>query len=197
MVICITGGGDGHIGPSPEVFTVTAPDDARFGNGDSSRLATRPSHRTKQCSNRASFQFSFPALSGGNAAPDNNRTGFQGCCARPVPNLKGRSMYEVTEIPFEEISIEIAGVYVGLFSGSAGVDTDGAVVTLSLDGWQNGEQSLARLEVNRHQNTRRFDDVLAIVLADEIQDQLQPEINEALTEWADASSVREPDFEVA
>jgi len=106
-------------------------------------------------------------------------------------------MYEVTEITFEEISIEIAGVYVGLFSGSAGVDTDGAVVTLSLDGWQNGEQSLARLEVNRHQNTRRFDDVLAIVLADEIQDQLQPEINEALTEWADASSVREPDFEVA
>lgn len=106
-------------------------------------------------------------------------------------------MYEVTEITFEEISIEIAGVYVGLFSGSAGVDTDGAVVTLSLDGWQNGEQSLARLEVNRHQNTRRFDDVLAIVLADEIQDQLQPEINEALTEWADACTVREPDFEVA
>jgi hypothetical protein len=106
-------------------------------------------------------------------------------------------MYEVTEIPFEEISIEIAGVYVGLFSGSAGVDTDGAVVTLSLDGWQNGEQSLARLDVNRHQNTRRFDDVLAIVLADEIQDQMQHEISDALVEWADASSVREPDFEVA
>ena len=106
-------------------------------------------------------------------------------------------MYEVTEIKFDEISIEIAGVYVGLFSGSAGVDTDGAVVTLSLDGWQNGEQSLARLEVNRHQNTRRFDDVLAIVLADEIQDQMQHEISDALVEWADASSVREPDFEVA
>ena len=106
-------------------------------------------------------------------------------------------MYEVTEITFEEISIEIAGVYVGLFSGSAGVDTDGAVVTLSLDGWQNGEQGLARLDVNRHQNTRRFDDVLAIVLADEIQDQMQHEISDALVEWADASSVREPDFEVA
>ena len=106
-------------------------------------------------------------------------------------------MYEVTEIPFEEISIEIAGVYVGLFSGSAGVDTDGAVVTLSLDGWQNGEQSLARLEVNRHQNTRRFDDVLAIVLADEIQDQMRGEIQEALIEWADSNQIREPDFEVA
>ena len=106
-------------------------------------------------------------------------------------------MYEVTEIKFDEISIEIAGVYVGLFSGSAGVDTDGAVVTLSLDGWQNGEQGFAHLSVNRHQNTRRFDDVLAIVLADEIQDQMQHEISDALVEWADASSVREPDFEVA
>ena len=106
-------------------------------------------------------------------------------------------MYEVTEISFEEISIEIVGVYVGLFSGSAGVDTDGAVVTLSLDGWQNGEQGFAHLSVNRHQNTRRFDDVLAIVLADEIQDQMRGEIQEALIEWADSNQIREPDFEVA
>lgn len=106
-------------------------------------------------------------------------------------------MYEVTEITFEEISIEIAGVYVGLFSGSAGIDTDGAVVSLTLDGWRDGEQGFAHLDVNRHQNTKRFDDVLAIVLADEIQDQMRGEIQEALIEWADSNQIREPDFEVA
>lgn len=106
-------------------------------------------------------------------------------------------MYEVTEIAFEEISIEVAGVHIGLFSGSAGVDTDGSVVTLTLDGWKEGERGFAHLEVNRHQNTRRFDDVLAIVLADEIQDQMRGEIEDALIEWADACTVREPDFEAA
>ena len=106
-------------------------------------------------------------------------------------------MYEVTEINFEEISIEIGGVHVGLFSGTAGVDTDGAVVTLCLDGWKDGETAHARLDVNRYQNTKRFDDVLAIVLADEIQDQMKGEIQEALIEWADSCTVREPDFEPA
>lgn len=103
-------------------------------------------------------------------------------------------MHEATEIQFEEISIEIDGVYVGLFSGSAGVDTDGAVVSLTLDGWKDGETAYARLDVNRYQSTKRFNDVLAIVLADEIQEQLKDEIQEALIEWADACTIREPDF---
>lgn len=103
-------------------------------------------------------------------------------------------MYEVTEIQFEEISIEIEGVYVGLFSGSAGVDTDGAVVSLTLDGWKDGEQSHARLDVNRYHHTKRFHDVLAIVLADAIQEQMPGEIQEALIDWADNCTVREPDF---
>ncbi len=106
-------------------------------------------------------------------------------------------MYEVTEINFEEISIEVAGVHIGLFTGSAGIDTDGAVVTLSLEGWKDGEHAFAHLEVKRHQNTKRFDDVLAIVLADEIQDQMRAEIQDALIEWADACTVKEPDFEAA
>lgn len=106
-------------------------------------------------------------------------------------------MYEVAEINFEEISIEVAGVHIGLFTGTAGVDTDGAVVTLSLEGWKDGETSFARLDVKRHQNTKRFDDVLAIVLADEIQDQMRGEIEDALIDWADNNTVRELDFEPA
>jgi hypothetical protein len=83
-----------------------------------------------------------------------------------------------------------------LFSGSAGVDTDGAVVSLTLDGWRDGERGFAHLDVNRHQNTKRFEDVLAIVLADEIQAQMKAEIEDALIEWADQKNESyQPDFE--
>ena len=106
-------------------------------------------------------------------------------------------MYEVTEIVFNEISIEIAGAFLGPFTGTAGLDSDGAVVSLVIEAFNDRGLKFARLEVNRHQNTRRFDDAFAIVLADEIQDELRAEIDEALIDWADSCTVREPDFEAA
>ena len=101
-------------------------------------------------------------------------------------------MYEVVDVTFEDIAVQVSGVYVGAFSGSAGVDQDGIVCSLVLDGMKDGTQSYARLAVPpRDVLHPGFANALAIKLAIEIGFQLADEIREALEDWEDALSVRE------
>jgi hypothetical protein len=101
-------------------------------------------------------------------------------------------MSEVIDVPFEEIAIQVSGVYVGSFSGSAGIDSDGAVCSLVLDGLKDGTKSYARLAVPpRHTAEPGFANALAHKLALEIEFQLAGEIREALSDWEGARKVRE------
>ena len=101
-------------------------------------------------------------------------------------------MYEVVDVPFEDMPIQISGVYVGSFTGSAGIDTEGAVCSIVLDGMKDGTKSYARLAVPpRHIVATGFANAIAYKLASEIQSQLADEIREALEDWEDALSVRE------
>lgn len=103
-------------------------------------------------------------------------------------------MYEVIDVAFDDIAISISGVYVGSFDGVAGIDTDGAVCSLVLNGLKDGTKSYARLAVPpRHITATGFANALAYKLAAEIEHQLAGEIREALDEWEDACSIREPE----
>lgn len=101
-------------------------------------------------------------------------------------------MYAVTEIEFEEVGIAINGVYCGLFSGTADVDSDGAITSIVLDGWQDGSKARTRLDVPYcGSNRTTWNGTLALVLADEIRQQYAHIIREKLDDWADSLSIRE------
>ena len=101
-------------------------------------------------------------------------------------------MYEVVDVKFEDLPIQISGVYVGSFSGSAGIDDDGVVCSIVLDGMNDGTASYASLAVPpRHITATGFANAIAYKLASEIEFQLSDEIREALSDWKEAIAIRE------
>jgi hypothetical protein len=107
-------------------------------------------------------------------------------------------MDEVTEIEFEEVGISVNNVFVGLFTGTAGLLSDGQVCVVTLEGDKDGEKSRARIELpNPYASKKTWDQSLAEQIADQVEEIYKGDIREALIEWADACTVREPDFEPA
>lgn len=101
-------------------------------------------------------------------------------------------MYAVIDVDFDEVSIEVQGVHVGLFTGTAEVDSDGAVASIVFDGWKDGSPARVRLDVPlRYDNRPTWNGTLALVLADEIRQQYADTIREKLDDWVDSLSIRE------
>lgn len=113
----------------------------------------------------------------------------------PHPAHKGAVMQDVAEIEFEEIGIQIKGVVIGMFSGTASLDTDGTVSSLVIDGFDPyGGKSRARLSVpHPYGAAPTWDGKLAAVLAVEIQRNYRDQIIEALSDYTDSLSIREYD----
>lgn len=98
----------------------------------------------------------------------------------------------VIDVDFEEVSIEVHGVHVGLFDGTAYVDSDGAVTGIRFDGWKDGQRTCVRLDVPaRYSNRPTWNGTFALVIADEIQRQYADTIREKLDDWVDSLSNRE------
>ena len=101
--------------------------------------------------------------------------------------------YDVTEIRFDEVYLEIEPGFYGLpFYGSAQIDTDGAVVSIGIDGFKNGEQVTQYFDVPSKYTTNvtRNGEMLRRMAA-AIQRHCQDGIEEALADWREAASVRE------
>lgn len=93
-------------------------------------------------------------------------------------------MDAVTEITFEEIGIDLDGIAVGLFSGTANLDAEGAVTSFVLDGWKNGDRQETCLDVPLpYQHAVSFEAKLAIALAGSVETVRQPAIKDALDDW--------------
>lgn len=105
-------------------------------------------------------------------------------------------MYEVCDISFDDVQIEIQGIHCGSYSGTAGVDSEGAVCSLVIDGFKDGDHQHLRLDVQPHKRNRSWDESFAVLLGFEIEKQMKDEIREALIDWADHAGVLKPDFEV-
>ena len=102
-------------------------------------------------------------------------------------------MYEVAEITFEELGLEITpGVFSGMFSGTAHVDRDGAVCVILLDGYRDGVACVTRMEIpSPYQNHLDWVQRMVLVLRDQIETHYRPAIGDALDDWAEARGVRE------
>ena len=102
-------------------------------------------------------------------------------------------MYEVAEITFEELGFEMKpGVFCGMFSGTAYVDSDGAVCAIELDGYRDGKAVVTRFDIpNHYQQNWDWGQKVILVLSAQIQRRYRAAIRDALDDWADARGVRE------
>ena len=102
-------------------------------------------------------------------------------------------MYEVAEITFEELGFEMKpGVFCGMFSGTAYVDSDGAVCAIELDGYCDGKAVRTRFEIpNSYQNKLDWADYVMLALSDHIANHYSTAIHDALDDWAATRGIRE------
>jgi len=110
----------------------------------------------------------------------------------------------VIDLPFEEVGLQINGADVGLFSGTASIEKDGAVVGLTLDAYTTNKadplgtpKKVTRyLKVPlRHHIPLAFESYLARELATAIETGCEPEITDKLNDWS--VSIAEQSFEHA
>lgn len=101
--------------------------------------------------------------------------------------------YPVVELPFEEVGLMLGGAECGMFSGTAHIDPDGAVVEIDLDGYkQNGQRTTSNLKVPlRHGDTSLFTAKIALALADRIETLFAPDIKDMLDDWIEGTRHRE------
>ena len=105
-------------------------------------------------------------------------------------------MYEVADFSFEDLPISINKIYCSSWSGTAGVDSDGRVCSLILDGQYEGNKAHARLDVpNIYKHNKTWPEKIACVLASELEHQYKDKIRETLDDWVDSLDTRE--FEAA
>ena len=113
--------------------------------------------------------------------------------ARPGHTLKrkGAAMDEVTDIDFEDIGIPVCGASVGMFSGRAGIDQEGSVCSLildgyadNLDGYKTSTHAFARIDVP-HPNAyqKNWDQSLAELIARQIETVYADTIADKLNDW--------------
>ena len=110
----------------------------------------------------------------------------------------------IIDFDFEEVGVQIAGAEVGMFSGTASINQDGAVVGLYLDAYITDRaaplgmpKKITRyLKVPlRHHIPFVFESYLARELATAIETGCEPEINDKLNDWS--VSIAEQSFEHA
>lgn len=100
--------------------------------------------------------------------------------------------YPVAELPFEEVGLMLGGAECGMFSGTAHIDPDGAVVEIDLDGYKHGLRTTSSLKVPfRHGDTSLFTAKIAIALADRIEALFKSDIEAILDDWIESNSCRE------
>ena len=110
----------------------------------------------------------------------------------------------VIDFDFEEVGVQISGADVGMFSGTASIDQDGAVVALYLDAYITDRaaplgmpKKITRyLKVPlRHHIPLAFESYLARELATAIETGCEPEITDKLNDWS--VSIAEQSFDHA
>ena len=110
----------------------------------------------------------------------------------------------VIDFDFEEVGVQISGADVGMFSGTASIDQDGAVVGLYLDAYITDRaaplgmpKKITRyLKVPlRHHIPLAFESYLARELATAIETGCEPEITDKLNDWS--VSIAEQSFDHA
>ena len=101
-------------------------------------------------------------------------------------------MDEVIDIDFE-VGLDIMGIRVGVVTGTAGVDSDGVVCWLSLDGTNAFGPAKLSKPVQHHKRSACFDDCFLIAVADAIESDYADEIAHKLNDWADSAKVPEYD----
>lgn len=100
--------------------------------------------------------------------------------------------YPIVELPFEEVGLMLGGVECGMFSGTAHIDPDGAVVEIDLDGYKHGLRTTSSLKVPfRHGDTSLFTAKIAIALADRIETLFAPDIKAMIDDWIEGARHRE------
>lgn len=110
----------------------------------------------------------------------------------------------VIDFEFEEVGVLIEGAEVGMFSGTASIDQDGAVVGLTLDSYVTDKTDPLGIpkRVSRYirvplparlDSWCTFTEQLARGLATTIQKGFEPEINDKLNDWS--VSIAEQTFE--
>jgi hypothetical protein len=106
----------------------------------------------------------------------------------------------VIDFKFEEVGLQIDGADVGMFSGTASIDKDGAVVGLNLDAYVTDRSAPLGMpkKVSRYIKVPliakpfcTFTELLARNLARAIQNGFEPEINEALLDHSVSRLERE------
>ncbi len=101
--------------------------------------------------------------------------------------------YDVTEIRFDELMLEVErGFFSGYLTGAAQIDADGCVVSMSLDGFEHGQQVTKHYDVpSRYtENVTRNGSLLRLIAA-AVEKQCQGSIQDALADWHEARAVRE------
>lgn len=125
---------------------------------------------------------------------------------RPASDQRGFLMRNdgVIDFDFEEVGVQIDGAECGMFSGTASIDQDGAVVGLYLDAYVTDRAAPLGLPKKvtrylkvplRHHIPLAFESYLARELATAIETGFEPEINDKLNDWS--VSIAEQSFEPA
>jgi hypothetical protein len=110
----------------------------------------------------------------------------------------------VIDLDFEEVGVNIDGAEVGMFSGSASIDREGAVVGLTLDAYVTDKAApfgppkkvFRYLKVPLRTKVEAFctfAELLARQIANAIESGFAPEISDKLNDWC--VSLAEQEFE--